>query len=199
MRTRRSHPVITACIAVGALSACGTATHSDAHRSATELTTPTSIAPLPPSTALTVPEAVSETTGQVASTTSSLSGIPFDPNDDQAIVAFETGFSTTDGPQQVAANCITALINGDQATVRALIDATLIDSITTWQTAFAETVGVGHVIDSLVLNTAAGHATVGVSVAFPTATDGTTVDPIAYVVELIETSHGWLVIAMGYA
>jgi hypothetical protein len=198
MRTSRSLPVFTACIAVGALSACGTTTHPDAYWSATEPTTQTSIAPLPPVTSSSVPAVVSETTGQVVSTTSSPSGIPFNPGDDQAIIAFETGLSTTGGPQQGAAQFITALVNGDQITVRALIDATFVDSLDTWQTAFTETLGVGHVIDSLVL-TAAGHATIGVSVAFPTAPDGTTVDPIAYVVELSETSHGWLVIAMGYA
>jgi hypothetical protein len=198
MRTRRSLPVITACIAAGALSACGATTHPDARRSA-KATTPTITAPLSPIATSSVPAVVSETTGQVVSTTSSPSGIPFDPSNDQAVIAFETGLSTIDGPQQVAAEFITAIFNGDQVTVRALIDANFVVSIDTWQTAFNGTGGVGRVIDSLVLTAAAGLATVGVSVAFPIATDGTTVDPIAYVVDMIETSHGWLVIAMGYA
>jgi hypothetical protein len=199
MRTRRSLPVITACIAVGALSACGTTTHPKVLRWSEEPLIQTSIALLSAIATSSVPAVVSETTGQVVSTTSSPSGVPFDPGDDQAIVAFETGLSNIDGPQQVAAEFITALVNGDQITVRALIDATFVDSLDTWQTAFTDTVGIGHVIDSLVLAAAAGHVTVGVSVAFPTAPDGTTVDPIAYAVEMIETSHGWLVIAMGYA
>lgn len=118
---------------------------------------------------------------------------------DRALGTFETGLLAVDGLNRIATSFVESLLTNHQSTAQSLADASYTNKTSVWLATFAEAPSNGRVLDALIITNAAGHAIVGVSVAFPTATDGTINEPIAYLVETVKTSNGWRIIGMGYA
>jgi hypothetical protein len=135
------------------------------------------------------------TTSANSSTIKSMAAVDRNPSP----CAFENGPLLLEGPQRVASDFVTALLLGDEPDLRALSDTTYRDEVTTWVRAFTETSSNGSVIATLAISNTAGRANVGVSVAFPPGSDGTITEPVAYLVSLIQSSNGWLVIDLAYA
>ena len=120
-------------------------------------------------------------------------------HEDLTLGPLESGLISTDDLVLCATNFIESLLNNDQTTAQSLADLSFTNQTSIWLATFADTPSNGRVIDALIITNAAGHATIGVSVAFPTAADGTINEPIAYLVETIKTPNGWQVIGISYA
>ncbi len=119
---------------------------------------------------------------------------------DPAFEAFaRDDFETTSAASKVAVEFIRALIASNQVRATALIDKHSARLIDDWGVSLASMPN-ARVIDAVVLSTASGRAVVAVSVASPVLADGLISEPIAYLVELSESSDGpWLVTGMSFA
>ena len=100
-----------------------------------------------------------------------------------------------DGVEECARTFVEALLSGDPEAVLARVESSAVDVVRPWIAAPLD----GEVVDVVVLASAAGRARVGVGVAFQPAADGTITEPIAFVVDVVETAVGCRVTALGYA
>ena len=123
---------------------------------------------------------------------------PSTVGDDAAVQAFDDGFKAAPGPEEAAVALIDALQRGDTASLIRRVHDSYQTGIVIWAQASAAADG-GRIIDARVLTIAGDRATVAVAVAFRAAVDGTINDPVAYIVELLDTPAGWLVTSLGFA
>ena len=118
--------------------------------------------------------------------------------DDRALRAFDEQFQPAPGPEEAAVALIDALQHGDTASLNRRVHDSYRTGIAIWAHASDAAAG-GRIIDARVITIAGNRATVAVAVAFPPTVDGTINDPVAYIVELLDTPAGWLVTSMGFA
>lgn len=132
----------------------------------------------------------------VSSTATSVLEVDADP----AFEAFaRDDFEATSAASKVAVEFIRALIASNQVRATALIDRHSARLIDDWGVSLASMPN-ARVINAVVLGTASGRAVVAVSIASPVLADGLISEPIAYLVELSESSDGpWLVTGMSFA
>ena len=133
------------------------------------------------------------------STTIDAAGAPTPTvGDDPARRAFDEQFQPAPGPEEAAVALIDALQDGDTASLNRRVHDSYRTGIAIWAHASDAAAG-GRIIDARVITIAGNRATVAVAVAFPPTVDGTINDPVAYIVELLDTPAGWLVTSLVFA
>lgn len=203
-------PITTAAVAAAILLIAGCSSHPGAPiadtptaKPAATITTrsstiapssPEPARPTPPST--TPPSTTTSTTPP--STTIADPVAPASTIGDDPVRAFDEQFQPTPGPEEAAVALIDALQHGDTASLHRRVHDSYQTGIAIWAQALGAATG-GRTIDARVLTVAGDRATVAVDVSFPPAVDGTITDPVAYIVELLDTPAGWLVTSMGFA
>ncbi len=152
-----------------------------------------------PSTVSNTREPITSVSVSKASSTST-SDPEDDTDTDPASAAFDLDdFAATGQASKAAVEFIRALIASNEALATSLVDKQSLRLIDDWAPSLASMPN-ARVIDAVILSTASGRAVVAVSIASPVLADGLISEPIAYLIELSESSNGfWLVTGMSFA
>ncbi len=97
-------------------------------------------------------------------------------------------------PSLCARSMVEAILNADTPSAVALATPSF-DSAATWITEPID----AQIIDIVVLAAAGNRSRIGIGVAFTPAVDGTITEPIAYIVDVLDTPTGCEVIGIAYA
>ncbi len=93
-------------------------------------------------------------------------------------------------PVDTAIEFVRALLNGDTNTLVALSDSSIQAGTLAWLDSLTGAPFAVDQIEAVTLAVSAGRTTIGVSVSFPPAADGSYIDPVSFLVETIDSANG---------